>query len=388
MSNELPRHATALPLTAADRLSGLTPFRLPAGSPGTQLRLDANEGPAPAAPFAASLRAAFDAQLAIVARRYPTITRDLETDLAASLGISPDRVIITAGADEALWRLCNAFLQPGRTAITADPTFEMIPRYIQFSGARHLGVPWDPWTANGEFPLDAFAGAITASATSGAVAFLVSPNNPTGVAAPRSVLRSAANLAQRSGSMLVFDRAYGEFADDDPFAESLTLPAVVTVGTFSKAWGLAGLRVGYAIVPQSRPDWADALRTAGSVFSISGVSAALARAALRPDSGGREAMAAHVAAVRTSRSQLASALAALAVRTPPPQGNFVFAQFGRPRAHQVADRLAAANIIVKRFPATSPLADCLRITAPADHSELSQLVAALQRAVAAVSTGA
>ncbi|MDL1905301.1 histidinol-phosphate aminotransferase family protein [Synechococcales cyanobacterium CNB] len=262
----------------AARVRAVAPYAPPAAASRPRsavhspLWLHANEGRAPDAAILDRLRA-LDAE---TLRRYAKPTA-LEAILAAHFGVEPERVVVTAGADDALERLCRAMLEPGRTAVLTDPTFEMLPRYVRLAGGLPVEVPW----LDRAFPAEEFERAIDARTRA---AFIVSPNNPTGAAvSPADML----GIAGRNPSCLVVaDLAYVEFADEDPTAELLRLPNAVVTRTFSKAWGLAGLRVGYAIGPAEAIGW---LRTVGHPFPTSGVSLALAAAALEADQAGTSA---------------------------------------------------------------------------------------------------
>ncbi|GIK20256.1 MAG: histidinol-phosphate aminotransferase family protein [Leptolyngbya sp. PLA2] len=345
----------------AARVRAVAPYAPPAAASRPRsavhspLWLHANEGRAPDAAILDRLRA-LDAE---TLRRYAKPTA-LEAILAAHFGVEPERVVVTAGADDALERLCRAMLEPGRTAVLTDPTFEMLPRYVRLAGGLPVEVPW----LDRAFPAEEFERAIDARTRA---AFIVSPNNPTGAAvSPADML----GIAGRNPSCLVVaDLAYVEFADEDPTAELLRLPNAVVTRTFSKAWGLAGLRVGYAIGPAEAIGW---LRTVGHPFPTSGVSLALAAAALEADQAGTSA---YLGRVRTERVALAELLRSMGADAPPSQGNFVLARFTD--AWAVADALGERGIRVRRFERGTPLGDRLRITCPGNKEEFERLVGAL-----------
>jgi len=352
--------------TPAARVRAVTPYAppgvssCPLSTARCPLSLHANEGRAPDAAILERLRS-LDAE---TLRRYAKPTA-LEALLADRFGVEPGRVVVTAGADDALERLCRAALEPGRTAVLTDPTFEMLPRYVRLAGAQPIDIPW----LDRPFPGEEFEAAI--DARTGA-AFIVSPNNPTGAAVGG---HDAFGIAERNPACLVVaDLAYVEFADEDPTGELLRLPNAVVTRTFSKAWGLAGLRVGYAIGPAEIIGW---LRTVGHPFPTSGVSLALAAAALEGD---QAATRAYLDRVRGERVELATMLRSLGAEAPPSQGNFVLARFAD--AWAVADALAARGIRVRRFERGTPLGDRLRITCPGDSADFDRLTAALREVLA------
>lgn len=324
------------------------------------LRLDGNEGPAaPGAGFAA-----LDPE---AVRRYPDASA-LETCLAGRHGVEPAQVLVTAGADEALDRACRAFLGPNRSLVLPVPTFEMIEHYAALARARVLEVPW----AAGAFPTDAVLARIERDT---ALVALVSPNNPTGAVASRRDL--ARLLDGVGGALLLVDAAYGELADDDLGSLAARDGRALVVRTLSKAWGMAGLRVGYAI---GQPAVIEALRAAGGPYPVAGPALALAVARL---ASGDAEVAGYVARVRAEREPLRAALARLGAEVPPSQANFVFARFdgdvvgAEARAAAVRDAMLARGIAVRAFPGRPWTAGCLRVTCPGDPAEFARLLDAL-----------
>ena len=322
--------------------------------PWVDLRLDGNEGRAPAPPFAA-----FDGELL---RRYPDV-RALQTLLARRHGVAAERVLVTAGADDALDRICRAVLAPGRTAVLPEPTFVMLRRYIALAGGERVVVPWP----GGEFPRAEVAAAIDART---ALVFVVSPNNPTGAVASRADLEALSAAAP--DALIVLDAAYGEFATDDLTPLALELPNVVVVRTLSKAYGLAGCRVGYAIAPDAT--LARCLAAAGSPYPVAAPSLALAAARLLHDPSP------FVAEVRAEVHELTQQLVAFGLDVARSEANFVLAR--GPRAPFLHAALRALGIAVRRFDGEPSLGSAVRITCPGERRALVRLSAALATAFA------
>ena len=253
-------------------------------------------------------------------RRYPDAA-PLEARLAERLGVDADRVLVTAGADDALDRTMRALLGPESAAVVPVPTFEMTLRYARLTGARIVEIPWD-----GSFPTAALLGQ-----DPDAVALLTSPNNPTGQIVPETALEA---LADHFRAVLL-DLAYVEYADGDPTAWALGRDNVVVVRTFSKAHGLAGLRVGWAAGP---PALIRALRAVGAPYPVSTPSLAIATEQLA-----RGVPPEHLARTRATRARLAEALAPLEV--PRSEANFVYV--AGPRAAWLRDGLAGLGIGVR-----------------------------------------
>src|SRR2546430_5436612 len=266
---------TSAPLTGpVSRIDPATAYRRPASAPG-MLRLDSNEGVLPSRTLLGDLSEA-DPELL---RRYPDVSA-LDAALAARVGVAPDRLLVTAGADEAIDRACRAFLEPGRTLVLPDPSFDMFDCSAALAGGGLVRVPW--W--DDAFPRDAFASHVDART---AVVAVVSPNNPTGSGATLADVRRVAAAAPNA--LVVLDHVYVEDADEDLTPALLDLPNVLVLRTLSKAWGLAGCRVGYAV---GSPYVIAVLRAAGGPYTVAAPSVALALAQLER---GAEPLRAHVA---------------------------------------------------------------------------------------------
>ncbi len=337
-------------------------------TPGVQrrpidLKLDANEGPAPSSVLIEWLQPRASELL----RRYPSAA-GLESQIAAWLDIDSSRVIVTAGADDALERIALASLAPGREAILTTPTFEMLARYVNLAGGEVVETPWigEPFDVGA---IESRIGPRTAAI------FIVTPNNPTGqVVSAESIRRLAASIP---AGLLVVDLAYTEYADEDLTETVLSLPNAIAVRTFSKAWGLAGLRVGYAVGSAEVIGW---LRAVGHPYAVSGPSLAIASAWL---DAGRTRVEASVRRVKAERRELVAHLRDLGAEPIESQANFVLARFPDTRlgASIVADLLASQGISVRRFALGSAMEPYLRFTLPGDAPQFSRLCAALTNAM-------
>ena len=325
------------------------------------LRLNSNEGPRAPQALLTEL-AALDAELL---RRYPDAAA-VEAALAARVGVSEDRILVTAGADEALDRIYRAYAGPDRPVLLPEPTFDMLERFAALAGAPLVRVPW----LTDAFPLEQILVQLDDRV---AIVVIVSPNNPTGGVASRDDVRRIAAAAPRS--LLLLDQAYVEYADEDTDLVVLDLPNVVVVRTMSKAWGLAGCRVGYAV---GSANVIAVLRAAGAPYPVAGLSLALALFQLRR---GDDALRAHVAQVRAERAELRQLLCTRGVDARASQANFVFADFGR-RAAFVRDGLSAQDILVRDFPGRAGLETSLRITLPGDPADFERLGRALDTVLA------
>jgi len=345
-------------------MSATIGYAPPAFAATITLDLSKNEGRPPRTVASAELSAGDIA-------RYPDLA-DLRDAMAATFGVSVAHLLVTAGGDDALLRLCLLALRregragPARRAVVAVPTFEMIPRYVELAGGELVAVAWP----SGAFPVDALLAAVGDGA---AIVFVVSPNNPTGAVATADDLRRIANALP--DTLVVLDAAYAEFADEDLMVCARQLANVVVVRTLSKAWGLAGLRVGCAI---ASPELIDKLYASGNPMPVSVATAAIAVARLRSD---RDEVLAHVAWLRRRRDDLVALLQRLGLTSAQPcQGNFVLVTGVDPL--WFASSLAALGIAVRRFHEQRALADAVRITVPPTETAFEQLEAALTTVVA------
>ncbi len=334
-------------------LEGTPPYRLPRPEGRLDLFLDANEGSRPGPGL---LAAGFDPDLL---RRYPD-AGPLTRRIADRLGVGPEQVLVTDGSNDALDRACRAVLCPGREMVAPVPTFEMLLRYARLTGAEVREVPWP----EGPWPLETVLAAATPRTA--AVAF-VTPNNPTGaVATAEDLVRLSEALPE---VLIIADLAYTEFADHDLTAEVLAAPNALLVRTLSKAWGLAGVRVGYAAGPVEVIGW---LRAAGQNYPVGGMALEIAARRL----GEEAAVADFIARVRREREQLTERLRELGAEPLPSQANFVLVRLPDAAGVQVA--LARLGIAVRAWPGDPRLGDYLRITCPGDPESFERLERALE----------
>ncbi len=347
------------------RIAGCEPYFSPQSAYDIDLRLNGNEGVEPPASLFDAIRDRFP----ILLQRYPTVM-ELESLLARRFGLPCDQVLVTAGADDALYRACMALLAPDRAFVVPVPTFEMLVHYGRLAGGRAVEIEWQC----GPYPTDAVIDAVDDDT---ALIAIVSPNNPTGATANHSDLKRLS--ASVPHALLLVDLAYAEFADEDLTQTALALPNAVAVRTLSKAWGLAGLRVGYALGPPDVLRW---LRAAGNPFAVSGVSAGLAAAWLET---GQSTVDAFVQRVRRERGGLFSILRALGAEPLPSQANFVCARFTD--AAGVWKGLARLGIAVRPFPQHPTLGDFLRVTCPGNRVAFERLTRALRQVVGSNGVG-
>ncbi len=337
----------------ADRIGSLKPYSTPSRDPRINLMLDNNEG-APIDPSLLEVIRSIDPDDLC---RYPDASK-LEHMIAERFEVDASRVIVTNGADDAIDRVCRALLGPGDALLTHSPGFVMIPRYAQLAGADVVEIDW----LGGDFNVQQLIDQIDPRTR---LIALVSPCNPTGGIIDAQSIIEIASKAQMVGAILLLDQAYIEFAKGDPIDRVLDLPNVVVVRTFSKAMGLAGLRVGYAIGSQEVVDW---LRTVGGPYPASVLSLEIARSALTSVDE-RNAI---IARTIKHRQQLTKTLEQLGIPVLPSQANFVLARFTD--AGAMHNALLSHGVRVRRFRQGGEIDSYLRITVPADHAQLNQFI--------------
>jgi histidinol-phosphate aminotransferase len=265
--------------------------------------------------------------------------------LADRYGVEPGQVAIGCGAVTLCQQLAQAFNDPGSSIAFAWRSFEMYPLLAQVAGARTQPVPLVPGTPGGPadtHDLEALAAAIDDTTR---LVFVCNPNNPTGTAVRRAELERFLDAVPAS-TLVVLDEAYREFVTDADVPDGVELmrgrPNVAVLRTFSKAWGLAGLRVGYLLAED--PAVADAVRRTHVPFGVSTIAQAAAVAALTSEPEVRERCAAVVA----ERGRLTAELRSRGLTVSDSQANFVWLPLGE-RTAEVAAALEARAVITRPF---------------------------------------
>jgi len=294
-----PSTAARARLPLREDLRGLEPY----GAPQlvVPVVLNVNENPYPPSEAVVADVAAAAAEAARGLNRYPDREfRDLRADLAAYLrresgvALEVEQVWAANGSNEVMLHLFQAFGGPGRTALSFAPTYSMYPEY-----ARDTATAWVVGRREEDFSVDPEAAAAAIAEHAPSLVVLASPNNPTGTALPLDTVRAvlAAADAVPGGCVVVVDEAYGEFRrEGTPSALELLAahPNLAVTRTMSKAFGLAGARVGYLA---AAPELVDALRIVRLPYHLSAVTQAVARAALRHT----DELMAQVAGLRAER---------------------------------------------------------------------------------------
>jgi histidinol-phosphate aminotransferase len=262
----------------------------------------------------------------------------LHAAIAAKVGVDVGRIASGAGSVAVLYHLLQAMCVEGDEVVYAWRSFEAYPIAVGLTGATSVQVPLTP---DARHDLDAMLAAIT-SVTK--VVVVCTPNNPTGPAVGGEELRRFIE-AVPPHIVVVVDQAYQEFVTDPGVVDGLELAGgrdnVVVLRTFSKAYGLAGLRVGYAVAP---PELAEAIRKCALPFGVSQVAQAAAVASLESETH----LFARVAELVRERERVVSNLREDGWTVPDAQGNFVWLALGD-RTMEFAAACEAKGVSVRPF---------------------------------------
>ena len=310
------------------------------------VKLASNEnpyGPSPKAIEAVSGQA-------LSLHRYPDPRgHDLRAALASHHGITPDELCLGNGSNELIDLICRVFARRGEHAIFGHPSF---PCYRIGSIAQELDFTPVPLRAHLQWNVDDLLAAVTPSTK---LVFVSNPNNPTGAYLPRAELARLLT-ALPSRVLAVVDEAYVEYADADDFTAATELRAtrdrLAILRTFSKAYGLAALRVGYLIGPPALVDDLNRLR---APFNVGTPGQVAALAALEDQAHLRATVGATIA----DRAKLTGALEGLGLAVSPSQANFVLVDLGQP-GRVIYEALLREGIIVRPMP--PPLDTWVRVT--------------------------
>jgi histidinol-phosphate aminotransferase len=347
--------------------------------PATIVRFDLNTSPTPPA-LAARLLAAgrFESPLS---EYPPTDYRRLVDAAAARYGVTHAEILVGAGADEILDIVGKVFIPAGGCAVLPTPTYAMYRVLTEQRGATVVGVP--RLGPESGWALDVDATRAATAECDAAVVWLCSPNNPTGLAEPHGVIADLlaglvtdAAAAGRAAPIVVLDEAYAEFVGSSLLGLRDTYPDLIVVRTASKAYALAGLRVGFGIARPELIANMNPYRPPGSISTVSVtlVTEALLDPAILDD---------NLARVELERERLTQALTGVGWRVGPSVTNFVLVDFGSAeQAAAVAEGLMSRGLVPRTFGRGHTLADHLRLTVRAPEENDRLITAATELAAA------
>jgi histidinol-phosphate aminotransferase len=317
-------------------LRGLAPYGAPQLDVPVQLNVNENPYPPSEAVVAAVATAVADATRTL--NRYPdrelTALRSALADYLGH-GVAPEQVWAANGSNEVMLQLLQAFGGPGRVAVSFAPTYSMYPEY-----ARDAMTGWVVGRREDDFTLDVAHALAVVKEHQPSVVLLASPNNPTGTALPLDTVAALCEAAP--GAVVVVDEAYGEFRRaGTPSALELlpTAPNLVVTRTMSKAFALAGARLGYLA---AAPEICDALRVVRLPYHLSAVTQAVALVALAH----AEELLGRVADLRVERDRTVRWLREQGLQVADSDANF--ALFGTfPDRHAVWQGLLDRGVLIR-----------------------------------------
>jgi histidinol-phosphate aminotransferase len=306
------------------------------------LRLDFNENTfAPAPRVIEQLHRITSEGLTKYPEREPA-----ERIVAAHFNLQPEQVLLTNGVDEAIHLMCLAFLEDDDEALVATPSFFMYDVNVRMMTPHLRHVQADATFA---FPFERFMAAITERTK---LIIVASPNNPTGTVVPREQLLAIAAAAPHA--VLMVDEAYFHFHGETTLGDISEIPNLIVARTFSKAYGLANLRIGMLA---GNADLLRYLRKVSSPYNVNGVALACLPAALEDDAYLRW----YSDQVQTGRERMAAGLRELGVPFFESHANFILMQIGPKHAEFV--KAMRAHGVLLRDRSTDPGCDgCVRIT--------------------------
>jgi len=346
-------------LEAREAVKNLRAYRPPlAGRTG--LRLDFNESTVGCSPRVLARLRSLDSELLA---RYPE-REPVEKEVADFLGLDPAHVLLTNGVDEAIHLLSSTYLDPGDEALVVVPTFAMYAIFAQAEGARVVEVrAGDNFT----FPENDLLAQLTPRTRLIAVA---NPNNPTGAAVAGNVLIQIAQAAPQAAVLV--DEAYFEFHGETLIHHTQQIENIFIARTFSKAYGLAGLRIGI-LAGEARQ--MAMVRRMASPYNVNAAALAVLPEALQD----QEFVSRYVAQVLSNRERLQQELSNLGLHYWPSHANFVLVHIG-PAHAEFVQALRERGILVRDRHTDAGCEGCVRLTVGSDeHSQI--LIGALRNVV-------
>jgi histidinol-phosphate aminotransferase len=325
------------------------------------VRFDQNTAPAPPGAVRELL---IGGEFEVALSEYPPSDYGrLIAAAAARYGVAREELLVGAGADEILDLVAKTFIPNGGAAVVPIPTYPMFGILTDQRGAQVIRVPRLGLADGYALDIEAVRAGVRSVEGGASVVWLCNPNNPTGTFEPAgrieallTALLSDAADDGRVAAVVLLDEAYIEFAGDSHHVLRAAYPRLIVARTMSKAYAIAGLRVGFAI---ATPELIDEISTYRPPGSVSIVSVEVA-AALLPDD---DLLRGRVADVIAERARLAAGLTDAGWTVQPSATNFLLVRFASPQvADHVAEALLKRGLIPRTFPSGHPLDRCIRLT--------------------------
>jgi histidinol-phosphate aminotransferase len=356
---------TAVTPAPRARVRAMKEYHPPLGS-RDRMRLDFNENTIACSP---KVREALAAISAGSLTRYPE-RAPLEAIVAAHLGLRAEQAVLTNGVDEAIHVLFETFLEAGDEVLMPVPTYTMYEVYASSTDARVVTVQA---AADLQFPFARLLDAITPRTK---VIAIANPNSPSGSVATRAQLLELARRAPQA--VLLVDEAYFHFHGETVMDRVGAVANLIVARTFSKAYGLAGLRLGLLAGPVDLMRW---VRRVLSPYSVN----SLALACLPPALADTEYLQWYVGEVLAARGEFEAALDAAGIRRWPSRTNFVLVDIGAQHV-EFGKRMREAGVLVRDRSSDPGCDGCVRITI-GTRAQMKEAAAALQGVLAALNAG-
>jgi len=335
----------------------MAPYSPPTWDRAGKLRLDFNENTVGCSPrVIAALKDRLTADSLSVYPEYG----EAKAAIAQYFRVRPEQFVFTNGTDEAIQVLVNAYVDPGQEVLLLKPSYAMYRFYADVAGARIKEVPY--LQPGMEFPLQEVLDAITPETRA---VLLANPNNPTGTGASLLAIERILHRARKA--VVLVDEAYYEFSGVTALTEIERVPNLFVCRTFSKVFGMAGMRLGCLFSHEAN---VALLHKAQSPYSVNSL-AVLAAVAAVQDTAYIET---YVAEALAARELLCLGLEQLGIRYVPSSANFVLGDFGK-RAIEVRDALRGQGILIRDRSYEAP--GCVRITV-GTREQTRKLLAALE----------
>lgn len=320
----------------------MAPYSPPTGGRAEKLRLDFNENTIGCSPKVIEFltRRLTGNQLSM----YPEYGDALQ-ELSAFFGVSADEFALTNGTDEAIQLVVNSFVDPGEDVVLLKPSYAMYRFYAEIAGAAIREVDYRP--VDFSFPVEELLEALRPETRA---VLIANPNNPTGIGVGLDAIRKILDAAPNAAVLI--DEAYFEFSGVTSIEWLHEYPNLFVSRTFSKVYGIAGMRCGCLFSVRENMQW---LRKAQSPFSVNVLATLAARAAIQD----REYVANYVAEILAARELACQGLQKLAIKFFPSQANFVLFDAGD-RAIPIRDALGARGVLVRDRSYEIP--GCVRVT--------------------------
>jgi histidinol-phosphate aminotransferase len=338
----------------------LQKYRPPLEGRGGKMRLDFNENTVGCPPeVVRALRRALNAEMLT---RYPEYAES-RASLAKYFGVAPEAMLLTNGTDDAIKMICDTFVDPGEKLLVPAPTFPVYEFFHNVAGGKIVRVRYDE---DFRLPVEQLLATLKRKTRWLALA---NPNNPTGTKIPKSDLRTLLEASPQT--LVLVDEAYFDFCGETVLPWIKKYPNLVVTRTFSKAFGLAALRMGCLF---AQPELAEALHRAQNPFAVNALALMCARVAIQHETYVR----AYVQEICANRAEFCRWLDSREIPYVPSSANFVLTRVGE-RAPEIARRLRADGILVRDWSYDPHLRGYLRFTI-GSSAQTRRLIEELQRA--------